>query len=65
MPYWSGNSKEKAKGELLAALSKVLPEEKAQETLQALENFVNAYIDYATDDLYDRVNKRGAYDPDY
>jgi hypothetical protein len=33
--------------------------------LEAIERFIDAKIEIATNDLDDRINKRGMYDPDY
>lgn len=64
MYYWA-RTKEEAKEALIEALKDALPEDKAKRVFDALENFVDKYVEAATEDLDDKINKRGMYDPDY
>lgn len=64
MYYWSRN-KDEAKEALKNALADALPEDKAKAVFDAIEAFVDIYVEAATEDLDDKINKRGIYDPDY
>lgn len=64
MYYWSRN-KDEAKEALKNALADALPEDKAKAVFDAIEALVDVYVETATEDLDDKINKRGIYDPDY
>lgn len=64
MYYWSRN-KDEAKEALKNALADALPEDKAKAVFDAIEALVDVYVEAATEDLDDKINKRGIYDPDY
>lgn len=65
MYYHSEDEIKKAKEALLTELRRNFTHTASDGLVEALSAFIDLKIDIACQDLYDRIKKRGEYDPDY
>jgi len=65
MSAWDNTRLIETKAELATKLRRITTQTDALAIIEALDNYVDIKISIATEDLYDRIKKRGQYDPDY
>lgn len=63
--YYSDEDIKEKKEALLVELRRNFTHTTADGVVEALSAFIDAKIDMACQDLYDRIKQRGQYDPDY